>query len=181
MPSKTYKAQGIVLARKDYSEADRILILYTKEFGKISLVAKGVRKPKSRKRGHLEVFSHIKFSAAKTKSLPIITEAETLNNFSPIRKNLKKISVAYFLLETIGRLTRDEEKNPQLFNLLLTTLKKLQSSNQTRILREDFIKQSLVILGFWPKSRPLYHPDEVLESITEKKINSARVAKKILS
>jgi len=69
---KNYSSKGIVLAKRNFSETDRIIVLYTKNLGKISLIAKGVRKLKSRKRGSLEVFNLISFSAAKTRLLLII-------------------------------------------------------------------------------------------------------------
>lgn len=168
-----------MLARKNYSETDRILVVYSKKYGKISLIAKGVRKLKSRKRGHIEVFSHVKFSAARGKSLDIITEVEIINSFSKVRADLKKVSVAYFFVETIGRLTREDEENEELFALLLSYLGKLESNTKSRVLRERFIFDSLVLVGFWPKGKPLESPDVVLESIVERKLNSFRVGKKL--
>ena len=82
MKIRTYSSEGIILARKNYSEADRILTCFSKSYGKISLLAKGIRKLKSKKRGHLEVFSHIKFSASRGHGMDIITEVETINTFS---------------------------------------------------------------------------------------------------
>ena len=86
----TYKGEAIVLSRKDFSEADRILTVYSKEFGKLSLLAKGIKRPKSRKRGNLEVFSQIKFLAAKTKGLGILVEVALIESFSYLRKDPKE-------------------------------------------------------------------------------------------
>ncbi|MFH1792345.1 MAG: DNA repair protein RecO, partial [Patescibacteria group bacterium] len=61
MKQRNYSTEAIILATKDYSEADRILVVYTKDFGKLSLIAKGVRKTTSKKRGHLEIFNYLKF------------------------------------------------------------------------------------------------------------------------
>ena len=179
MKPRRYYSEGIVLARKNYSEADRILVVYSKKYGKLSLIAKGVRKLKSRKRGHIEVFSHVKFSAARGKSLDIVTEVETITAFKKARRDLKKVSVAYFFVETIGRLTREDEKNEELFILLLSYLAKLESSVKLRVLRERFIFDALVLVGFWPEGKPLESPDAVLESIVERKLNSFRVGKKL--
>ena len=63
MKPRSYTSEGIVLARRNYGEADRILVIYSKNFGRVSYMAKGVRRPKSRKRGHIEVFNYIKFQA----------------------------------------------------------------------------------------------------------------------
>ena len=181
MRPRTYTSEGIVLARKDYSEADRILIIYSLKYGKISVMAKGVRKPKSRKRGSLEVFSHIKYSAARGKNLDIITETEAIETFTKLRKDLKKVAVAYFFLETIGRTTKEYEENRELYNHLLSNIKELEESNNLKTQREKFIKDTLTILGFWPKDREMENPDKVLENIVEKKISSIRVGKKLLA
>lgn len=179
MKPKNYSSEGIILAQKKYGEADRILVIFSKKYGKLSFIAKGVRKLKSKKRGSLEVFNHIVFSAAKGRNLDIITEVETKNSFERIRKNLKKASVSYFFVETVGRLTKDEEKNIELFNLLLNYLKKLTKTKKLKELRNKFTYDVLVLLGFWPKGKTLLDPDSKLEEITERKINSVRVGKKL--
>lgn len=181
MQLRTYSSEAIVLSRKNYSEADRILIVYSKHYGKLSLLAKGVRRPKSRKRGALEVFSHIKFAASRGKNLDIVTEVELIDLFKEIRKSLKRTSVAYFLIEVVNRLTREDEKNIELYICLIDNLEKLRTGKNLRELRENFIYQTLVILGFWPKDKELKNPDTVLEQITEREMFSKRVGKKILA
>ncbi len=181
MRSRSYSSEGIILARRNYSEADRIIVIYSRDNGKLGLIAKGVRRTKSRKRGSIEVFSHIRFSAARGKSLDILTEAEIITSFPQIRKNLRKVSVAYYFIEVIGRLTHEEEKNEQLFSLLLKYLKSLQKEKELKKLRMTFVKDVLVLLGYWPRNRTLDNPDSVLEEATERSINSLGVGKKLLS
>lgn len=181
MRSKSYSSEGIVLARRNYSEADRIVVIYSKNHGKLGLIAKGVRRTKSKKRGSIEVFSHIRFSAARGKSLDILTEAEIITSFPQIRKNLKKVSVAYYFIEVIGRLTHEEEKNEPLFLLLLKYLISLQKEKELKKLRMKFVKDVLVLLGYWPKNKILNNPDDVLEEAAERSINSLGVGKKLLS
>lgn len=170
----------MVIARRDFGEADRILVVFTKERGKASLLAKGVRRPTSRKRGHLEVFSQIKFAAVHGRSLDIITEAEIINGFTKVRRDLKKVAVAYYLCEVVGRATREEEKNEELYELLLGSLGKLGKSGRLGGLRKKFIEEALVILGFWPKDKEMTDPDAVLEEVVEREMNSARVGKRVL-
>ena len=150
MRQKRYSSEGIVLARRNYSEADRILVIYSKKYGKISLMAKGVRKPESRKRGSLEVFSLFKFSAARGKNLDMLTEAEIINSFPAIRKDLRKVVVAYYFMEVIGRITSEGEKNEKLYSQILENLKMLKSSESLKSLRKTFVYDTLVLLGFWP-------------------------------
>jgi DNA repair protein RecO (recombination protein O) len=144
-------------------------------------MAKGIRKPRSRKRGALEVFSHARFSAARGKNLDIVTEVELIDSLDSIRRNLKKTAVAYFLVEVVRRLTREGEKNEKYYVLILKYLKMLKKSKALRELRENFIFDSLVILGFWPKDRKMDNPDLVLSDIIERELSSVRVGKKMLT
>lgn len=178
---RQYRAVGVVIARRDYGEADRILVVLTKEKGRISFIAKGVRRPKSRKRGHLEVFSQIKFGAVQGRGLDIIIEVETLNNFSRVRKDLKKVAVGYYFCEVIGRVTRDGEKNEEIYELLIEYLGKLGKLEKLGKIRKRFVEEVLVSLGFWPKGKVMTDPDTVLEEVAERKMNSVRVGKRVLS
>jgi DNA repair protein RecO (recombination protein O) len=178
---RSYNSQGIILSRRSFSEADRILTVFSKSKGKVSLMAKGVRKPKSRKRGSIEVFSEVEYSAAKGKNLDIMTEVEIIDSFPDIRKSLKKVSVAYFYMETIGRLSNEGEENRALYGLLKKYLKRLVVVKKLKQERELFIKDTLTLLGYWPKGRAINNADRVLEEIAEKELSSVRVGKKMLT
>jgi DNA repair protein RecO (recombination protein O) len=178
---RTYSDEGIVLARRNFGEADRILSIYSKNHGRISAIAKGIRRTTSKKRGHLEAFSYINFQITDGKSVGILTEVDTLNSFELVRKDLKKVSLAYFFCEVIGKITHERERNDGIFEQILNYLDKLQFENRLRSLRFDFISELLIITGFWPKGRKLLNPDEKLEEVIERSINSIRVGRKVLN
>jgi len=169
-----------VLARRNFSEADRILSVFSKGHGRLSLLAKGVRRPSSRKRGHIEVFNRIKFQAVKGRGLDMMTEAEIIDSFEMVRKDLKKVALAYYFMEVIGRTIHEEEKNIELYGLLQDYLEKLKEDKKLLSLRKNFVYQALTILGFWPKGKDLPDPDSKLEEVTERQLNSARVGKKLV-
>ena len=177
---RTYSDEGIVLARRNFGEADRILSIYTKNHGRISVIAKGIRKLTSRKRGHLEIFSYIRFQAVEGHGIGILTEVETINSFESFKKDLKKVSLAYFFCEVIGKITHEHERNDGIFELILNYLEKLQFEDRLKSLRMNFILDLLVIAGFWPKGKILLNPDEKLEEVIERSINSIRVGRKVL-
>jgi len=172
-------SEAIVLSSRPYSEADKIVSLFSKNFGKITVIAKGVKRLKSRKRGSLEVFSYIKFSAHTGKGLPIITETEMINNYSDLRKDLKRVSVAYFFAEVVLRTTRDEEKHEEVFDLLVYYLQKLEVEKSLKRLRNEFSIELAETLGFIPKGAHVPDADELLESIIERKLGSVRVGRKL--
>lgn len=172
--------EGIILARRNFGEADRILSVYSKNHGRISLIAKGIRRPSSKKRGHLEVFSYIKFQATDSKSIGIITEVETIKNFEKIKKDLTKVALAYYFVEVIGKITHEHERNDGIFELILNYLEKLEYETHLKSLRNDFVLELLTVTGFWPEGKKLLNPDEKLEEVVERNINSVRVGRKVL-
>lgn len=180
MKQRNYSTEAIILAIKDYSEADRIIVVYTKDFGKLVLIAKGVRRTKSKKRGHLEIFNHIKFSAVRTKGLDIMVEVDLINSFPKIRKNLKKISVGYYFCEVVGKSIKEGEKHQGFFDFLINYFSSLEKEDNLKLLRAQFIKDLLVSLGYWPKEKDIVNPDKILEVVIERNINSSRVGKRIL-
>jgi len=180
MSFRNYSDEGIVLARKNYGEADRIIPIYTKNYGKLVFIAKGVRRLQSRKRGHIEIFTRIKFSAVKSKSMDILTEVETLDDFADIRKNLVKVSLAYYFMEVIGKITHEGEPHTEIYNLLVTYLNELGNTSRLKTLRKNFITELLINLGFWPKGKILPNPDGLLEEVLERSLSSVRVGKQMI-
>jgi len=181
MKPHSYSSLGIILARRNFGEADRILSIYTKDHGRISLIAKGIRKPKSKKRGHLEVFSFVKFQALSGRGLDMMTEAELIDDFSDIRKSLNKVSLAYYFAEVIGRITHEGEPSIGLFNLILNNFQKLKKTKGLKTLRINFLNNLLIEMGYWPENKKNENPDYVLEEVIERKISSVRVGKIISS
>jgi DNA repair protein RecO (recombination protein O) len=179
MNPRTYTSEGIVLARKNYGEADRIISVFSKDKGRIALIAKGIRRPKSRKRGHIEVFSRFKFQAVTGHGLDIMTEAELVDDFKDVRGSLKKISLAYYFMEVIGRITHEGEGNTGVYDLLLESLEKLKTAKLLKKLRFDFLNNLLILLGYWPQGKSLPDPDQKLEEVIERQIYSARVGKRL--
>jgi DNA repair protein RecO (recombination protein O) len=178
--NRSYSDEGVVLTRKNYGEADRILVIFSKHHGRVSLLAKGIRRLTSRKRGHVEVFNYLKFQAVNGRGLDLIIETETIDDFQLIRKNLKKISLAYYFMEVVGRITHENEPNQELFDLILDYLDKLKTEKKLKKLRLNFITDILTVTGFWPKGKQLINPDGKLEEIIERQLNSIRVGKKIV-
>jgi DNA repair protein RecO (recombination protein O) len=173
---KTYKTVGIVLNQKNFFEADRLLTIFTRDFGRIRLLAKAVRKPSSRKRGHLELFSLVKLFCVKGKNLDLITEAETVNSFSALRQNLNRVRIAYLLCELVNDLTAENQEHEDVYNLLLFYLAQLNSPVAPKNLILNFEKSLLSFLGFGiPHTLTQSSLEAHISSITEKPINSKKI------
>ncbi|MCX6816300.1 MAG: DNA repair protein RecO [Candidatus Beckwithbacteria bacterium] len=177
---KTYKTYGLVLRQNNFGEADRLLTIFTKDHGKLRLLAKSVRKPSSRKRGHLELFSHAKIVCARGKNLDLITEADTIDNFSCLRQNLNRVRIAYLLCELVNDLTAENQEHEDVYNLLLFYLTQLNSTVAPKNLILNFEKSLLELLGFGlPAGASAKAGHQAIEnyisSITEKPINSKKI------
>jgi DNA repair protein RecO (recombination protein O) len=115
---RTYRTEAIVLRRKDIGEADRVLTLFTPGRGKIRAIAKGIRKPRSRKAGHLELFTRAKLLLAVGRDLDHVTQAELIEAYRPLREDLLRSAYAAYMVELLDRFTPDEEENEALYDLL---------------------------------------------------------------
>lgn len=177
---RTYKTQAVILARKNFGEADRILILFTKHYGKIRVRAPGIRKTISRKSAHLELFNLSNLFLAAGKNLDIVTEAETVDSFQGIRKDLKKISLAYYFCELVDGLCAEREENQEVFDLIIEAFKKLEIAGDDN-LKDDFSCRLLWNLGFLAKEKRLegFDLESFIENLLERKIKSQRLLRKI--
>ncbi len=178
---RTYKTEGIILKRINYGEADRILTIYSKHYGKIRAIAKGVRKLTSRKAGSLEVFNDTILFLVKGKNLDIVSEAQLVNLFKSWRKNLVRVGVAYYFCELIDKLTPDEQPNQAVFELLKNSLSKIDKSQLSELVR-SFEESLLQELGFGVPEEIRKNTGSLkpyIETIIEKKINSSEILKKI--
>jgi DNA repair protein RecO (recombination protein O) len=154
--------------------------VFSKHYGKMFIIAKGVRRTNSRKRGHIEIFSRVKYSYIKDNNYSVMNEAELINSYGSIRASLKKTSLAYYLIEVISKIIQEEEKHEDLYNTLLRYFDLVESERRLKELRYRFIYDVLVSLGYWPKDKIMDSPDKVIESVLERQINSKRVGEKML-
>jgi DNA repair protein RecO (recombination protein O) len=128
-PDRYLKTEALVMGSMRLREADRIVTMYTKERGRLSAVAKGVRRTKSRIGGRLEPFSlvHVVLYAGSG-SLYTVTGVETVRSFQGVRDSLMRIEEGGRLLEAVRRLFPEEEGNPAAFNLLVRGVSRLAAA-----------------------------------------------------
>jgi recombinational DNA repair protein (RecF pathway) len=150
MPTTT--TEGIIIKRRNYGEADRILTVLTPYKGKISITAKGVRRITSRRAGNVEVLNKVRLHIFEGKGLSVLTEAESIETFSKIKSDLVLSSYGSHLIELIDRLIPDNQLNPNAYNLLATTLTLLEV-NPRQIWIRSFEIKLLAELGFWSNNQ----------------------------
>jgi len=148
---RTFRLDALILKHMDYGEADRIMVVYSKEQGKVRAIAKGVRKLHSRKAGHLEPFTHSCMFLARGRDLPIITQAQTIDPFNGLRNDLVKIGYASYVIELVDRFSSEDGENYSLFHLLLETIKRIEDSEDLFIPIRYFELHLLELQGFKPE------------------------------
>lgn len=163
-----FRTDGVILKRKNFGEADRIVTIYTRDHGKISAIAKGVRRPRSKKAGHLELGNWCKVFIAKGKNLDLLTEVELKKAFGIVDFTEEKAKRIYHLLELVDVLTPEHQKNLQVFILLVQFLKKCAKEADFNLVSSVFKVKLTSTLGFFSaKSASNSQTQKFLKSLEE--------------
>ena len=142
--------EAVIISHKDFSEADRLVVLFSLEGGKIRALAKGVRKIRSRKAAYLEPFMHSKVVLARGKTFWIITQADAIHNNLAIRDSLEKTGQAAYVMELTDRLYVEEEPASAVFRLLINTLNRINEGEDAFNVLRFFELRLLDQAGFRP-------------------------------
>jgi DNA repair protein RecO (recombination protein O) len=169
---RLYRTHAVVLRRRDYLDADRILTVFTPGMGKLELIAKGIRKITSRKAGHLELFTHVVLLVAQARTWDIVTEAMTVESYRHLRENLENIGRANYVCELVDCFTEASDENQPLWELLVLTLRVLDECNNEsglpdpQVLLRWFELHLLNLTGFQPQLFHCLECSEELQPVT---------------
>jgi len=170
---RTYQTEAIVIKKTKLGEADRILTLYTPHLGKIQAVAKGVRRPRSKLAGHLELLTHSQVSLARGRNLDTIIGSQATNSFLTLKNDLWLTSCALYAVELVNQFTADHIENYPLFQLLLETMKQLCQAGDNELVLRYFEIQLLNEVGYRPQLQQCVSCRSRLEPITNSFCSSA--------
>ncbi len=149
-----YHAKGIILAENNSREYDKIFTIYTKEYGKVSVVGRSLRKGSSKLKMKMSLFSLVDVRFVAGKSFKTLVEAEVVDNFNEARQDLSKLSLFYRMAEIVLSFTLDEEADEQVFSLLEESFRKVNvgrfSSDEMKMFFCLFSFRFLYCLGYKP-------------------------------
>ena len=148
---RVYRTEAVVLRRQDLGEADRLLTVYSLDYGKLRLVAKGARRPRSRKAGHLEPFTRVQLLLARGRELDIITQAEAIETYPGVRDNLIHLGQTAYVVEMLDRFTVEREVNRTLYHLLVHTLERLVDCGEPAAAIRYYELRLLDQIGYRPE------------------------------
>lgn len=147
---QSLKTRGIVIARRVYGEADRIVTILTPGHGKLVAIAKGSRKLGSKLGGHLELLAEVDWIVAEGRTWQIVTAAETVEDFPHLRQTLETVRSASHLVHLVGRLLPEGESYPAVYRILHDALAAIRPGSSPLVLRQ-FEWQLLSAIGNQPE------------------------------
>ena len=147
----TIKTKGIIIKRISLGEADRILTILTEDRGKIRVVARGVRKPRAKLGGFLELFRYNEYLLAEGRNMDLVTGAYTIDNLMGIGQSLRSIATAYYIAETVDKLIEETQDVGRSFGIVYQALKAINDGGDLDAIKSWFEVNLLTSLGFRPE------------------------------
>ncbi|MBY6035449.1 DNA repair protein RecO [Fictibacillus nanhaiensis] len=146
-----YKVEGIVIKTVPYGESNTILTLYTKELGKIGVMARGAKKPKSRFTSITQLFTYGIFVFQRSRGLGTLQQGEALSSFRKIREDLVKTAYAAYLAELLDRHTTENELKPDLFGWIKQALEYINHGIDPEVITFLFELKMMKTAGIVPE------------------------------
>ncbi|MDR7486530.1 MAG: DNA repair protein RecO [Armatimonadota bacterium] len=117
-----YTIEGIVLRRRNLGEADRLVVVLTRDRGKLAVAARGARRPRSRLAGRLEPATRFRALVAEGRTLDVISQVEVLDAHAALRSDLERMGTAAVILELADRALAERHPHPDVYRLLRRAL-----------------------------------------------------------
>ncbi|MFY0757532.1 DNA repair protein RecO [Metabacillus dongyingensis] len=145
------KCEGIVIRTNDYGETNKIVTIYTRELGKVGVMARGAKKPNSRLTSSTQLFTYGYFLFQKSSGLGGLQQGETISSMRGIREDIFLTAYASYAAELLDKSTEQNEPNPFLFELFSQTLQLLNEGVDPDVLLYIFEMKILNVLGLYPQ------------------------------
>jgi len=162
---RTYQTEAVIIKRTRLGETDRVLILYTPG-GKVKAIAKGASRPGSKFGGHVELLTHSQLLLAKGQSFDIVSQAQTIHSFMPLKENLRLMTSGMYIAELIDAFTEEDIEDRGLFNLVVETLDQLSSAKSPDTVLRYFELHILDYSGYKPELGHCVACNKLLEPST---------------
>ncbi|PIQ05769.1 MAG: DNA repair protein RecO [Candidatus Nealsonbacteria bacterium CG18_big_fil_WC_8_21_14_2_50_37_10] len=150
-----YRTTGLIFKKDDRGETDQLFTIYTKDFGKLEILGKAVRKISSKLRSGAELFYLSEIEFIQGKAHKTLTDAILIKKFSNLRKDLKTLSVAYKISGILDNLIKGQEPDEKIWQLILEVFKKLDTLHLTPftlyLIYYYFLWNLFSILGYQPE------------------------------
>lgn len=147
-----HKTEAIVLNRRDFGETSIIANFYTRDFGKLSGILKGIKEEPVKFASTLELFSYneIIFYKKRNSALHLVSQCDIRDSFNALRQSIFKVGIASIMMELLSAIMPQEDKNEDVFDLALMSLKELETNSNPDKIMTIFKIKLLALSGFKP-------------------------------
>ena len=144
---RVYRCHGVILRRRNLGEADSIFTIYAEPLGKFDAIAKGIRKVRSKMRGHIEPLVYADLLVARGRSLDVLTQAQTIEPFLGVREDLSQGAAAMYCAELVDRMIADHGIQEGILDMLVAVLRALDAGAGPQVVRQ-FELEMLAASGY---------------------------------
>ena len=163
MAARVYRTTGIIIKRYKFGEADRLLTIFTADHGKVRAIAKGAMRPGSKLGGNVELLTHSQLMLSRGRNLDIVTQAQALDIFLPMRDSLELMSCGFYLSELVDSFIEDNVEDREMFELFLDTLRRLAETGDGQRMVQFFELRLLDHLGYTPQLQKCANCNRILQ------------------
>ncbi len=155
MPFTHYRTQGIFLKKEDRGEADQLFTIFTKDYGKLEVLGRAIRKIKSKLRSGAELFYLSEIEFIQGKSYKTLTDAILIDKFKNLRGNHQKLGIAYKIADVLNSLAALEQNDEKIWQLVLATFREIENwkieNRKLEIIYYYFLWKLFDFLGYGPE------------------------------
>lgn len=151
------KLTGFILNIRAHSEYDRVIAVFSREMGLVRIIAKGIRRIRSHRGFHMDLFNYVQMEVEEGKSggrARYLREVATLEPSTGLKNNPKSFSAACVIAFFLLRIVPEETPQRELLALTKKTFESLESGNDEKRALMSFFLKATRLLGFLPNSLP---------------------------
>lgn len=144
-----YKTKGIILKKQDFREADRLFVFYTKDFGKITLVARGAKKIESKLAGHLDYFQEINLTFATGKAYDQVSGAVIIINFKDLKADYERVSLGFEFINLLDQATKEKDADEKIYEFIINVFNYIDTEKDLDFdwTKKAFLKKLGMLVG----------------------------------
>ena len=168
---RSIKSEAVVLKKRSLPNQDKIITLFTKELGKVSAFAKGIKKITSRRLPHVQTANLINVVLYKKNEHFYLQETFLISGFSEIKKDQGKLQLLYQFFFVVERILPENQLETDIYNLVIRFLVELsRTKNHSEEILEKYLNQAMQILGYAKEDKTFDELKRIIEEIIHEKM-----------
>lgn len=175
--SQGVKIEGFIFKKISLLNRDLIITVFSRELGRVRILAKGIKKLTSRRGPHIETGNLISAVLSKNKEYYFLQETSLISGFSQIKKNQSKFQCLYLFLFVLEKLLPESQKEEKMYKLFKSFMVNLSKGDNYRKIMTDYLNNTTSLLGYQEKnkSKDLIEISAFIEEIINEKLPSFNI------